>query len=102
MAKIGELQVTAIKIKNGSLVYFFLPSGSTLSIAREGSILPTMIFIRQAAGGGGVTVTRNRDGKVIFQGQGLLATMAIDNDPQEIETYSISGAATVSAMVKGR
>jgi hypothetical protein len=101
MAKIGTLNVTTIKIANGSISQFFAPSGASVTVTNS-SGGPTMVFVSNSNAAGSTTLTRNRDSKVLFTGGGYLRGLAVDDDPNTTETYTVSGtgASIVRAFVR--
>lgn len=102
MAKMQNLSVDTIKIKNGALTQFYLGTTSvTVPVAPPN---PVELFVRAA--GSPVTVSRSRGGVVFGSMNGQMARMFIDPSPAIGDTYSISGdtsgAPKISAVVRLR
>lgn len=89
MAKIGSLQVTTALITNQAINLFFSPAGSSITVANI-TANPTMIWIGNSTAGATV-LTRDRDGRVLFTGGGYLRALAVDDNPNATETYTVSG-----------
>lgn len=87
MANIAQLAVEGIKIKNGSLSKFVSGGGTSITVANDG-LNPTFLWLENASGS--MTVTRSRDGAVIFEGDGYFRSVATDRDHQANETYTVN------------
>lgn len=97
MAKIGELEVDSIKIKDGALTDWFSPSGSSITVTNN-SGSPTFIWLTAETS---CSLSRSRDGKSLYSGTGAGQRVFVaDADPQSSETYTISGGTLVGAKVR--
>jgi len=92
MAKVGNLEVTSGKIANQAITLFFSPASSTSVTVTNSTGGPTLIFLQ--SDDDDITLTRQNDGKVIYQDENYIRAMAIDDDPGLSETYVVSGGVT--------
>lgn len=86
MAKIGNLQVENIKIAGGALTHFVIGGGTSITVNNDGGN-PTFLWLENASGT--MTLTRTRDGAVLFQGKGYFRSVALDANPTSAETYTV-------------
>ena len=102
MAKIGNLQVTEIKIKNGTLTQFIAPtSGGTMLDVSNASGNPTFIFYQS---GGDCTIIRAYGatgfGDEMHSSDSYIRAMVADVTPHDPETYSIFGGTFLGAKFR--
>ncbi|WP_024585996.1 hypothetical protein [Aliihoeflea sp. 2WW] len=98
MAKIEELSVDTIKIKDGALTAFFGGAGTSV-VVNAATPNPVEIFIRAA--GSNVQVRRTRGNVLIGQTSGpVIAAMFVDPEPASGDTYTISGNTSPSPRIR--
>lgn len=96
MAKIGELTVDTLKIRDGALTRFFGGPGVSVTVNID-TPNPVEIFIRTA---GSIEVRRVRGNILIGQASGsALALMFVDPAPANGDTYTISGNTSPSPRI---
>lgn len=104
MAKIGNLQVSRIKIASGALSTTYEATGTTtihLTVSYA-SNNPTVFFIRGR--GSLASLVRDRDSRIIGTVAGtnfpdtprLIASFLFDGDPQNGDSYTVSGMSNVA------
>lgn len=99
MAKIGSLAVENIKIKGGALTHFVAGGGTSISVANDGDN-PTFLWLENASGT--MTLTRSRDGAVLFEGKGYFRSVALDANPTASETYTVNSGVIRGANFRWR
>lgn len=95
MAKIGDLQVGTIKIKNGAVTDWFYPVSNVISVTND-SGNPTLIWFSNTSGVS--SIMRGSFGSELAVVEGPERAVAFDEFPASPESYYVSsGAATLIA-----